>query len=119
MVQVLLSTLRVFLSENASESDSQQHRSFKSIICHVCGANCVDVLILILFLSSTILGISWDVWHDFYSWNEHSPRKFGVSLLRGSFLGLRASLVHVGRVGRHDTRDSMSGNWGMTDPLLI
>ena len=29
MVQILLSTLRVFLSENASESDSQQHRSFQ------------------------------------------------------------------------------------------
>ena len=58
MVQILLPALRVFLRENTSEServtDSSKLRQlilvlnnitlFKPIICHVCGANCVDVL---------------------------------------------------------------------------
>ena len=72
MVQILLPALRVFLRENTSESErvtvSSKLRQlilflnnitlFKPIICHVCGANCVDVLVLILFLSSTFFSSS-------------------------------------------------------------
>ena len=72
MVQIHLPALRVFLRENTSESErvtvSSKLRQlilvlnnitlFKPIICHVCGANCVDVIVLILFLSSTFFSSS-------------------------------------------------------------
>ena len=72
MIQILLPALRVFLRENTSESErvtvSSKLRQlilvlnnitlFKPIICHVCGANCVDALVLILFLSSTFFSSS-------------------------------------------------------------
>ena len=81
----------MFLSENASESDSQQHRSFQPIICHVCGANCVDMLVLRLLLSSTLFSSS-------------SLKSFLTPFLGGFQLKIQRKFKNS------DSTDSMSAN---------